>query len=206
MCNSVLQYNTKINKYNVYTVYAIKKVQENQVGLKLNGIHQLLPCADDVNLLEGNIDTIKKNTETLIDATKEVGLEINVEKTKYILLSRHQNVGRNWDIKIANRSSENVSQFIYLGTTVTDQNLIQEEIKRRLNSGNACYHLVQNLLSSCLLSKNFKIGIYKTIILPAVLYRCETWSLTLREEHRPRVFENRMLRRIFGPKRDEVTG
>jgi hypothetical protein len=100
-----------------------------------------------------NIDTIKKTTETLIDASKEVGLEINVEKTKYMLLSCHQNVGQNQDIKIANRSFENVSQFKYLGTTVTNQNLIQEEIKRRLNSGNACYNSVQNLVSSRLLSK-----------------------------------------------------
>jgi hypothetical protein len=89
--------------------------------------------------------------------------------------------------------------------TVTNQNLIQEEIKRRLNSGKACYHLVQNLLSSCLLSKNLKIRKYKMIILPVVLYGCETWSPTLREEHRLRVFENR-LQRIFGLKRDEVSG
>jgi hypothetical protein len=100
-----------------------------------------------------------------------------------MLLSRHQNVGQNWDVKIANRSFGNVSQFKYLGTTVTNQNLIKEEIKRRLDSGNACYHSVQNLLSSCLLSKNLKIRIYKTIILPVVPYGCETWSLTLREEH-----------------------
>jgi hypothetical protein len=79
-----------------------------------------------------------------------------------MLLSHHQNVGRNWDIKIANRSFENVSQFKCLGTTVRNQNLIQEEIKKRLNSGNACYHSVQNLLSSRLLSKNLKIRIYKT--------------------------------------------
>jgi hypothetical protein len=71
---------------------------------------------------------------------------------------------------------------------------------------NACYLSVQNLLSSRLLSKNITIRIYKTIILPVVLYGCEIWSLTLREEHRLRVFENRVLRRIFGPKRDEVTG
>jgi hypothetical protein len=82
-----------------------------------------------VNLLGDNTDTIKKNTDILIDASKDVGLEINVDKTKYILLSRYQNVGQNQDIKRANRSSENVSQFKYLGTTVTYQNLIQEEIE-----------------------------------------------------------------------------
>jgi hypothetical protein len=89
--------------------------------------------------------------------------------------------------------------------TITDQNLIQQEIKRRWNSGNACYHLVQNLLSSHLLCKNVKVRIYKTIILPVVLYGCETWSLMVKQEHKLRVFENMVLRRIFGPKRDGVT-
>jgi hypothetical protein len=103
-------------------------------------------------------------------------------------------------------SSQNVSQFKYLGTAVTNQNVIQGEIKRRLNSGNACYHSVQYLLSCRLLSKNLKIRLYKTIILPMVLYECETWSLTLREVHRLKLFENRVLRRIFEPKRDGVKG
>ena len=86
------------------------------------------------------------------------------------------------------------------------KNSIQEEIKSRLKVGNACYYSVKNLLSSSLLSKKLKIKIYRTIILPVVLYGCENWSLTLREERRLRVFENRVLRRVFGPKRDEVTG
>jgi len=99
-----------------------------------------------------------------------------------------------------------VEEFKYLRKTITNQNSIQEEIKSRLKSGNACSYSVQNLLSSSMLYKNLKIKINRTIILPVVLYGCETWSLALREERRLRVFENRALRRIFGPKRDEVTG
>ena len=109
-------------------------------------------------------------------------------------------------MRIDNSTFERVEEFKYLGTTLTNQNSIAEEIKSRLKSGNACYHSLQNLLSSRLLSKNLKIKIYRTVILPVVLYGCETWSLTLREERKLRLFENRVLRRIFGPTRDEVTG
>jgi hypothetical protein len=123
------------------------------VGLKLSGTYQLLVYAGDVNLLVDNLCTVNKRTETGINGSKVVSLEVNTEKTKYMLLSRDQNAVQIHDVKIANRSFENVAQFRYLGTTITNQNLLQEEIKRRLNSGNASYDSVQNLLSSRLLSK-----------------------------------------------------
>ena len=99
-----------------------------------------------------------------------------------------------------------MEEFKYLGTTLANQNSIAEEIRSRLKSVNACYLSVQNLLSSRLLSKSLKIKIYRTIIFPVALYGCETWSLTLREERKLRVFGNMEMRRIFGPGRDDVTG
>jgi hypothetical protein len=91
----------------------------------------------------------------------DTGLEINAEKTKYMIMSRHPNSGQNQNIRIANESFENVATFKYLGTTLTNQNDIHDEIKSRLNSGNACYHSVQNLLSSCLVSKNLRLKYIK---------------------------------------------
>jgi len=110
----------------------------------------------------------------LVVASKETGLEVNGDKTKYMVMSRDQNAGRSHNMKTDNSSFEKVEQFIYLGTTLTNQNCIQVEIKSRLQSGNAGCHSVQNLLCSGLLSKNIEIKVYRSIILPAVLYGCET--------------------------------
>ena len=121
-----------------------------------------------------------------------------------MVTSPDQNARQNCNIKIYNKSSEREEQFRYFGTTLTYKNSIQEEIKSRLKSGNACYHSAQNSLSFSLLSKNIKIKMHRTITLPVVLYGCEIWSVTLREEHGPRVLEKRVFRRIFGPQRDEV--
>jgi hypothetical protein len=107
--------------------------------------------------------------------------------------------GGSHDIKIDNSFVERLEEFRYLGTALTNQNSIQEEIRSRFKSRNVCNHSVQNLLSSSLLSKNLKIKIYRNIILPIVLCGCGTWLLTLREKSRLRVFENRVFSRIFGP-------
>jgi hypothetical protein len=156
--------------YHIALEYAIRKGQENKEGMELNGTHHLLVYADDINLLGENINIIKKNAEALLDARKEIGLEVNSEKTKYMFMSHHQTAGQSNYTKVANKSFEKVAKFKYLGATLTDQNCIHEEIRSTLNSGNACYHAVQNLSSSRLLNK--------TIILLVVLYGCETLSLT----------------------------
>jgi hypothetical protein len=122
--------------------YAIWRVQKNQEGLKLKGTRQLLAYADDVNIVGENIDIIQKNTEPLLDARKEVGLEVNPEETKYMLMLHYQKTGQKHSIKIANRSFEDVTKFKYIGTTLADQNCMHEKIKSSLNSGKACCHSV----------------------------------------------------------------
>jgi len=136
----------------------IRRVQVNQDGLKLNGTHQLLVYVDNVNMVGGSIHTVNENAEALVVASKEIVLEVNVDETKFMIMSRDQNAGRSHSIKTDYSSFERVEEFRYLGTTITNQNSIQEEIKSGLKSGNACCHSVQNLLSSNLLSRNTKIN------------------------------------------------
>jgi len=143
--------------FNFTLEYAIRRIQVNQNGLKLNGSHEILAYADDVNILGGSIHTLKENAEALVAATRDIGLEISADKTKYIVISRDQNAEIFHSVRIDNSTFEIVEEFKYLGTTLTNRNYIAEEIKNRLKAGSACYHSVQNLLSSRLLSKNLKI-------------------------------------------------
>jgi hypothetical protein len=188
---------------NFASEYAIRKIQETQEGLKVSEAHQFLDYADDVNLLG---DSINEGTENLFYVSKEVGRETNVEKTKYVYVAVSSPECK------SNSEHKNSEQIVWKCVKVqifrdesNKSNLIQEEIKRRLNSGNACHRSAQNFCLLVCCQKKRKIRIYKTIILPGVLYLCGTWSLTLREEHRLRVLMKGVVRRIFGPRRDEVT-
>jgi len=145
--------------FNFALEYAIRRVQVIQDGLKLNGTYPILVYAGDVNILGGSVHTVKENAEALVVASKEIELEVNADKTKYMIMSRDQNTGRNHNIKTDNSSFERVEEFKCLGTNLTNQNSIEEQIKRSLNSGNVCYHSVQNLLSSRSISKNLKINL-----------------------------------------------
>jgi hypothetical protein len=119
-------------------------------------------------------------------------------------MSRYPNSGQNQNKSIANESFEKVAKFKYLRTTLTNQNDIHDEIKSRFNLGNeGMLAIIQSRIFCLPHIKNLKIKIYKTVILTVVLYGCKTWSLTLGEEYRLRVVENRVLRKIFGPKREE---
>ena len=118
--------------FNFALEYTIRRVQVNQDGLKLHGTHHLLVNADNVNILGGTVHTIKEKVEALIMASKENGLEVNADKTNYMVMSQNQSTGQSHSIKIDNSSFERVEDFKYLGTVLMNQNSIQEEIKSRL--------------------------------------------------------------------------
>ena len=139
----------------------------------------------------------------LLNAHKDIGLAVNTGKTNYMETGRHRGIIANEHVRICSIFYEKVETFTYLDSLVTNQSYIQDDIKYRLKAGNSCYYSVQPFLSSRLHSTNLKIKIYKTIILLDMLYGPETWSLTLREEYTLRISEDRILGRIFGPKRNE---
>ena len=147
--------------FNFALEYANRWFQVNEDGLKLSGTHEFLAYADDVNILGGSIHTLKENAESLVAAAaRKTGLEVSVDKTKYMVVSRDQNAERIRSVSIDKINFESLEVFKYLRRNLTKQNSIAEEIKSRLRSGHACYQSVQKILSSRLLSKNLNKKIY----------------------------------------------
>ena len=115
--------------FNFPVVYTIRRVEVIQDGLKLDGTNRPLVYANDANILEGSIRTIKENAEALVVASKEIGLEVNADKTKYMIMPQDQNVGQSHSMKTDNSSFERVGEYKYLGTTLTNQNSLRKKLR-----------------------------------------------------------------------------
>ncbi|KAE9521507.1 hypothetical protein AGLY_018106 [Aphis glycines] len=177
-------------------------------GVKLDGTSiSILAYADDIVLLGNNINTVKSMCERLITAAKRVGLQINEEKTEYMEISR-QRYGKQPEefLKVGPYRFKNVPQFKYLGSMITQSNNMEYEILKRIQMGNKCYYAMDNLFKSRILSKTLKLQIYTTLIKCIVLYGAQCWTVRKSDESKLRVFERKILRRIYEPCRDLQTG
>lgn len=153
-----------------------------------------------------DIAAMKKNTETPLIGSKEIDLEVNAEKTKHVPMSHELTAGKNYSIKLGNKSFESVTKFRYFATTLRNQKTVfMKKFKNKVISWVCLLLLVQNLLSSRFISGHVNIKIHRSVILPVLWYECEIWSITLMKEHRL-MFKNVVLWKVFRPRIDEVTG
>lgn len=186
--------------FNLALEKALKKVKQQLPGLEVGKKVNILAFADDVTLLAEDANGIKALAETLIKETRKVGLEVSEEKTKYLIVGRQlEEFYLNNSIHVSNYSFERTTDFKYLGVTIDQENREEVEVNARLILGNKCYWALKTLLKCRLLSRKTKSKLYKTIIQPIVLYGSETWTLTKNQEKKIIIFENKVLRTIYGP-------
>lgn len=180
----------------------VRELPKNISGIILNGRHQIFAFADDIAITARNKEGIEEILEHLERGANEGGLIINEAKTKYSIISRNERRTSPY-ISINGHNFEVVRHFKYLGSIISSDNSINEEIKARISSATKCYATITNVLGSKELSWKTKICIYQTIIRPVVTYGSETWVLTKRQEIMLNTFERKILRRIYGPIEEE---
>ena len=166
----------------------------------------MLGYADDIDIIGENEQKTLEILTHLKEKAQQMGLVISQDKTEYMVISREETTKNSGHMQKDNMTIKRTETYKYLGTIFNCSNIIREEIQARINSGNKIYYALQHLLISNALSRNTKITIYKTLIRPIVLYGSETWSTTKRDEALLQTFENKVLRRIFGPIRDTQSG
>ncbi|KAI5717474.1 hypothetical protein M8J77_006391 [Diaphorina citri] len=166
---------------------------------------QILAYADDIAIMGVDKEDIERCLVELEEGTSELGLEINREKTQYMIITT-EDKPKPSEVMLNNNKYKVVESFTYLGSQLNGKNIMEEEIKNRITKANRCYFSLNNIFRSKNVSQKSKIRIYQSVILPVLLYGCEVWSINKKTEQMLQTFENKILRRIYGPIRDENTG
>lgn len=187
--------------FNIVLERVVRNISINPGGTIFNRMVQIMAYADDVVLISRSIQEMKTSFIQLEEESTKMGLRVNETKTKYMIATREENRWKQIDnIAIQKYKFERVRSFKYLGSVITEDNVITEEIKERLQAGNKCYWALLPLMKSNNLSKNNKKKIYRTVIKPVVTYASETWCMLKSDERRIATWERKILRRIYGPK------
>ncbi|KAL4154026.1 hypothetical protein QTP88_001859 [Uroleucon formosanum] len=194
----------------LFNVALEKVIREMKIGpnkgIRLqNTSIGVLAYADDIVLMEESQDSLKSLFSKLHKAASKVGQCVNEGKTEYMFLSRRELPFCQF-IKIDHFEFKRVEQFKYLGSFLTEKNNVTNEIAARIQAGNRCYYGLTKILSSRTISRRMKERLYTSLIRPVVLYGSETWPIREMDEHKFMVFERKVLRKIYGPVKDEITG
>lgn len=189
--------------FNIVLERMIRKIDINPGGSIYNRMIQILAYADDVVVISRSVQDMRIAVQQLIEEGNKVGLKINEGKSKYMIATRDNNRWRNVDnIQIGTYSFQKESRFKYLGSVITENGTTTEEINERLKKGNKCYWGLLPLMKSRDLSKNCKKKIYRTVIRPIVTYASESWCMLKSDERKIAAWERKILRRIYGPKKE----
>ncbi|KAI5639582.1 reverse transcriptase (RNA-dependent DNA polymerase) domain-containing protein [Phthorimaea operculella] len=190
--------------FNLMLEYVVRKVLEHGDGVELNGTHKVIGYADDLALMGRSAADVRALAGVLESEGRKVGLRVNQDKTEYLHMRRFKTTRTKRNNLIVNGTSyKGVDKFKYLGCTVTDTNQREDEINIRIQNALRCSAALHKVLTSKLISRRTKVRIYKTVIRPILMYGCETWTLTLKEEENLLVAERKILRKILGPVKNE---